>query len=241
MSKTVFVTGSSSGIGFNICKKLFKNNFDVILNGNNIDKLKKSSKSLGKSKYYLGDITDLKEVKKIFNAMKKDGIKIDVLICNYGNSNKKNNDTNIHHAFKHNFFSSVNVIQEAITLMNKKVKIICISSICGNEIIQGAPMGYSVAKSALNSFVKIYSNFLGERGSINSISLGNIMFPGSLWKKKLKEEPLKTKKYINSNVPTKKFGQIDDVYQICNYLIKQKNNYVTGSNFIIDGGQTRKF
>jgi len=82
---------------------------------------------------------------------------------------------------------------------------------------------------------------LGERGSINSISLGNIMFPGSLWEKKLKEEPLKTKKYINSNVPTKKFGQIDDVYQICNYLINQKNNYVTGSNFIIDGGQTRKF
>ena len=40
MNKTVFVTGSSSGIGFNICKKLFKNNFDVILNGNNIDRLK---------------------------------------------------------------------------------------------------------------------------------------------------------------------------------------------------------
>ena len=70
--------------------------------------------------------------------------------------------------------------------------------ICGIEIIKGAPLGYSVAKSALNSFVKFYADYLGEKGSINSIALGNIFFEGSLWQKKLDSNPRKTKKYIRN-------------------------------------------
>ena len=88
---------------------------------------------------------------------------------------------------------------------------------------------------------KFYADYLGEKGSINSIALGNIFFEGSLWQKKLNSNPRKTKKYINNFVPNKKFGKIEDINEICNFLINQKNNYTTGSTFIIDGGQTRKF
>ena len=239
--KVVFISGSSRGIGFFIASKLYQDGFDVIINGNNPKRLKQSSKKLGNCKYYLGDITNKTSIKTIFNKMNKKKIKLDVLICNYGNSKKSKNDEDIDFAFKNNFFSATNTIQIFQNILNNNAKIICISSICGVEIIKGAPLGYSVAKSALNSFVKFYADYLGEKGSINSIALGNIFFEGSLWQKKLDSNPRKTKKYINNFVPNKKFGKIEDINEICNFLINQKNNYTTGSTFIIDGGQTRKF
>jgi 3-oxoacyl-[acyl-carrier protein] reductase len=239
--KVVFISGSSRGIGFFIASKLYQDGFDVIINGNNPKRLKQSSKKLGNCKYYLGDITNKTSIKTIFNKMNKKKIKLDVLICNYGNSEKSKNDEDIDFAFKNNFFSATNTIQIFKNILNNNAKIICISSICGVEIIKGAPLGYSVAKSALNSFVKFYADYLGEKGSINSIALGNIFFEGSLWQKKLDSNPRKIKKYINNFVPNKKFGKIEDINEICNFLINQKNNYTTGSTFIIDGGQTRKF
>ena len=239
--KVVFISGSSRGIGFFIANKLYQDGFDVIINGSNPKRLKQSSKKLGNCKYYLGDVTNKTSIKTIFNKMNKKKIKLDVLICNYGNSKKSKNDEDIDFAFKNNFFSATNTIQIFQNILNNNAKIICISSICGIEIIKGAPLGYSVAKSALNSFVKFYADYLGEKGSINSIALGNIFFEGSLWQKKLDSNPRKTKKYINNFVPNKKFGKIEDINEICNFLINQKNNYTTGSTFIIDGGQTRKF
>ena len=239
--KVVFISGSSRGIGFFIASKLYQDGFDVIINGSNPKRLKQSSKKLGNCKYYLGDVTNKTSIKTIFNKMNKKKIKLDVLICNYGNSKKSKNDEDIDFAFKNNFFSATNTIQIFQNILNNNAKIICISSICGIEIIKRAPLGYSVAKSALNSFVKFYADYLGEKGSINSIALGNIFFEGSLWQKKLDSNPRKTKKYINNFVPNKKFGKIEDINEICNFLINQKNNYTTGSTFIIDGGQTRKF
>lgn len=239
--KNVFISGSSRGIGFFIASKLYQDGFEVIINGSNLKRLKQSSKKLGNCKYYLGDITNKNSIKSICSKMNKKKIKLDVLVCNYGNSKKSKNDDDIDFAFKNNFFSTTNTIQIFEKILNNNAKIICISSICGVEIIKGAPLGYSVAKSALNSFVKFYADYLGDKASINSIALGNIFFEGSLWQKKLNSNPRKIKKYINDFVPNKKFGKIDDINEICNFLINQKNNYTTGSTFIIDGGQTRKF
>ena len=239
--KVAFITGSSRGIGFFIASKLLQDGFEVILNSSNLKRLKQSSKKLGNCKYYVGDITNKNSIKTIFNKIKKNKIKLDVLICNYGNSKKSKNDEDIYLAFKNNFFSATNTIQKFQNILNKNAKIICISSICGVEIIKGAPLGYSVAKSALNSFVKFYADYLGEKASINSIALGNMFFEGSLWQKKLNSNPKKIKDYINKFVPKKKFGKIEDINEIFNFLINQKNNYTTGSTFIIDGGQTRKF
>ena len=44
---------------------------------------------------------------------------------------------------------------------------------------------------------------LAERGiSINAIAPGNVMFKGSLWEKKIKDNVTKTKKYIKEYVKT---------------------------------------
>ena len=108
--KVAFITGSSRGIGFFIASKLLQDGFEVILNSSNLKRLKQSSKKLGNCKYYVGDITNKNSIKTIFNKIKKNKIKLDVLICNYGNSKKSKNDEDIYLAFKNNFFSATNTI-----------------------------------------------------------------------------------------------------------------------------------
>ena len=228
--KNILITGSASGIGFELAKIFHEVGENVYLNNNNIKRLKKASKILGNSKYYLCDVTNQSSIKKAFKKMKKDGVKLDVLICNYGNSLPKNNHLNFEHAFKHNFFSAVNVVEASIKLLKKNAKIICISSICGNEILKGAPLGYSLAKNSLINFVKTYSELLKDKDiTINSISPGNIRFKNSMWDKKIKKNP-ELLDPSNTNKPLV-FESVRDIYNVCFYILKM-NTFESGSNFL---------
>ena len=241
--KVIFITGSSSGIGFELAKKFLDLGFEIAINSNNITNLKKASKFLNNCKYFLGDVTNIKSLKKIFFQIKREYKKIDFLICNYGNSNFNNNHLDFQYAFKKNFFTTVNTINYSLPILKEnKSKIICISSVCGIEIIKNAPLGYSIAKSAVNNYVKGISNILAEKGiSINAIAPGNVMFKGSLWEKKIKYNAAKTKKYIKENVPMNKFASIDDIFRVSLMLLSQETNFITGCTYVVDGGQTKKF
>lgn len=243
MSKIVFISGSSRGIGFGLAERFKKIGYKIIINSNNIKNLKIASKKLGNCQFYLGNVCDPKSVKKIFEKIKKKYGKLDLIICNYGNSNPKNNDLNFEYALKHNFFSTVNVVSEGIKLLERnKGKIICISSICGIEFIKNAPIGYSLAKSLINNYVKSMSQSLGERGiTINAIAPGNILFDGSVWDKKIKKNKIKTIKYIKSVVPMQKFGTIDDIFELCKFIDKNKSQFASGATYVLDGAQTKKF
>ena len=106
--------------------------------------------------------------------------------------------------------------------------------------IEGAPIGYSIAKSALNFYIKLISRELAEIGvSINGIVPGNIYFKGSTWDLKMKKNPKKTKKYIKNNVPINKFGSTENIFKVCKMLTENNDNFITGSLFKLDGGQTK--
>lgn len=144
--------------------------------------------------------------------------------------------------FKKNFWSVVNIVKESQKfLIKSKGNIVCISSICGLEVISGAPATYSTAKSALNTYIKCMSHFFGKYGvRINGIAPGNILFKNSAWEKKLKNQKNKTRKFLNENVPLKKFGSTTNVADLTAYLVSKKSEFITGSIFTVDGGQTRK-
>ena len=239
--KTIFISASSSGIGFNIAKSYLSVGYKVIINGRNLSKLKKASLALKNCDYYCGDLSEEKNIKIIINKIKKDQNYIDLLICNLGNSNFKKNNFDIEHAIKNNLISTTKFIENSKKILRKnKSKIICISSICGIEQIIGAPIGYSVAKSALNFYIKLMSTELAKKGiTINGILPGNIIFEGSTWDKKLKNNSKKIKNYIKQNVPINKFGKPEDIFEICKLISESKSKFITGSLFKLDGGQTR--
>ena len=143
--------------------------------------------------------------------------------------------------FHVNFFSSINIIEKFKNDIKKSNgSIVCISSICGQEVIDGAPITYSVCKAALNSYVKSISRPFGKLNiRINAIAPGNILFKGSVWDKKLDNDKEKVSENIEKNVPLNKFGNPNDIASLTTWLLSDEASFVTGGIFVIDGGQTR--
>ena len=69
--KTIFISASSSGIGYYLAKGYKSLGYNVIINGKNLSKLKKASVSLDKCNYFLGDLTDKKKIKALIKKIKK--------------------------------------------------------------------------------------------------------------------------------------------------------------------------
>ena len=144
--KTVFITASSSGIGFFLAKKYLDNNYKVIINGRNKKKLINASNKLNGCDFIISDMTSIKNIKSTITKIKKKYKSIDLLIANLGNGDYKKNNKNFNNALNYNLLSTVNLVENSKKILKPKSKIICVSSICGAEIIKGAPIGYSVLK-----------------------------------------------------------------------------------------------
>jgi 3-oxoacyl-[acyl-carrier protein] reductase len=94
----------------------------------------------------------------------------------------------------------------------------------------------------LQPYVKYLSKTLGEYGvRVNLISPGNILFDGGNWDNKLRLNKSEIEDYIKTNVPLNKFGTPSDIGNMVAFLVSEKSNFITGSNLVIDGGQTSAF
>lgn len=244
-NKTVFISGSSRGIGLSIALKFLEEEANVIINSRkakDLELLVKKNRSLD---FIKGDVSNYREVKKMIALINKKYGKLDIVVCNVGSGQSvppgKENYFEWQKTFSQNFFSTTNLVEASIPLLEKsKGSIVCISSICGVEHIPDAPITYSVAKKALNAYVKFKSFDLAKKGiKINGVVPGNINFPGSVWEKKIKDNPKRVKNMITSSVPMNKFGSTSDVSNLVVFLSSKLNQFSTGSLFYSDGGQTR--
>ncbi len=245
-NKVVLVTGSSSGIGKDIALKFLQEGCHVILNGRNEQKLKRVSKSLQNCFYIKGDVTKDKDIEKIVKVCNKKYKKIDILVCNVGSGKSnpigKENIDDLKNMLELNFYSSTKIIYKLKqTLIKSKANIVCISSIAGIEFTN-APIGYAVAKAALNAYVSSISKYFAEnKVRINIVAPGNIIFENSVWKKKIAKNKKQVENMLKTEVPMKRFGTVGEVSNLVVFLSSECSSFTTGSVFTVDGGQTRTY
>lgn len=243
--KKVFVSGGSRGIGFGIAKKFVEEGATVVINSRNEDELELAASKLRNCNSVIGDVSNPNVAETIIAKAVEILGGIDVLVCNVGSGSSVSPGQETYNEWQRvlgtNFFSATNLIEASIAFLEKsKGNVVCISSICGVETIPGAPVTYSVAKSALNAYVKSISASLALKGvRINSVAPGNINFEGSIWSKKINADPVSVNKMLKNNVPLGRLGSPDDVANIVIWLASDVASFVTGSLFTTDGGQTR--
>lgn len=243
--KTALVTGSSRGIGNAIATLLHKEGCNVTINGRNGNSLKNASSSFKERIHAcVADVTKLEDCKTLIKETVKQWGSIDILVCNVGSGTSvKPGEENFEEwkrVFTNNFYSAVNLIDVAKDELSKTGgSVVCISSITGIEVL-GAPITYSVAKAALNAYVKNMSKPLAKLGiRINAVAPGNVIFEGSVWEKKLSENPLDVENMLKDEVALQRLGTPEEIANFVVFLCSQKSSFATGALFVIDGGQTR--
>ena len=235
-NKTVLITGSSKNLGDYLTKFYLKKNFNVV-------GVTKKSKSAINKNTYLCDLSSAKKTHALFKKIKKKYEKIDLIISCAGASKKtyKKNETikDWIFAFNNNFFCFTNLLDSYLKIYKKKpTKIIVISSVASNRITR-APITYSVAKSALNFYAQMKAKDLAKNDiKINILLPGNILMKNNNWSQKLKVNQSKVKKYIKENVPLNVFCRPKQIADLCDYLLSESGDNITGSKFIIDGGES---
>lgn len=242
-NKTVFVTGSSRGIGKAIAALFAVEGYNVaIMCKSSQRELIETEKEL---KIYnpnvlalMGDLSNYKVAKDAINHIESTFGCIDVLVNNAGISYiglfntmrpeewKKIIDTN--------FISVLNCTHLALQNMIRthRGNIINISSMWGEKGASCEAV-YSATKGAINSFTKSMAKELAPSNiRVNAISCGVIdtqmnAFLSPSERMALKEE-----------IPLGRFGSPEEVAKLALYLAENDSAYITGQIISIDGGMS---
>ncbi|QQR81406.1 MAG: SDR family oxidoreductase [Deltaproteobacteria bacterium] len=241
--KKALITGSSRGIGLAIAQLLQKEGCLICLNGRDSKNLEVAMTHLKGAVSSVGDMTSPDEAKHVVSeAFEKLG-KIDILICNVGSGSSVPPGKETYEEWQRvlaiNFLSTTNTVEAAREVLSvSQGVIVCISSICGIEVVAGAPITYSVAKAALNAYVKGISRPLGKQGiRINAVAPGNVLFEGSVWERKLSDDKELVQSMLERDVALARLGAPHDVANLVAYLASPLANFATGVIWTVDGGQ----
>ena len=238
--KVVLVSGSTKGIGKAIAKRFIEDGYLVIQNSRN--KIDKSD--LVATKYIQFDVTNFQDCLKLIETVQTEFGRLDVLVCNVGSGAELEKEVSSEKRWDHfidiNLLSAAYLVDAAISMLLKsRGNVVAISSICGSYQVNGAPVEYSVSKAALNMFIKSMALKYGKSGvRFNAVSPGNVMFNGSTWHTKLKNNEAEVNKFIIENVPMGVFVESEDVAEAVLFLASNKSRFTTGAIINVDGGQS---
>ena len=235
MSKIVFISGASKGIGLEIAHIFSKNNYQVIgtSRGNfSLDKLIDDSNAISVKL----DVTNRNEIESLYKELKDQNLLPDILINNAGVTNDQlflrmtydqwdqTINTNLNGVFNLTKVFIKNMIK------NKYGRIINISSVAG-LMGNAGQVNYASSKSALLGFTKSIAKEMGAR-NITS----NIIAPGFIKTDmtNVLDEVIQTE--IKSKIPLKSFGDPIDIAQTALFLASENADYISGQTISIDGG-----
>ena len=236
-NKTVFLTGSTGGIGKEIAFQMSSLGAKMVITGTNEGKLKDlSSKLPNENNYIVSNLDDSQNIENLSNQLNERGYSIDILINNAGvtrdNLFLRMKEDELKSVLNINLHSTISLTQKIIKGMIKRKsgRIIFITSIIGHSGNPGQS-NYSASKAGLTAFSKSLAAEVASRGiTSNCIAPGFIQTPMT---DKLTEDQ---QNKILKNIPVSRFGTPNDIASACIYLSSDEASFVTGTTLHVNGG-----
>nr|WP_206098506.1 SDR family oxidoreductase [Paenibacillus montanisoli] len=239
-NQVVMVTGAGSGIGREIAIAYAQHGASLILVDRNAEAIAATSERI----HRLGceppvcrtlDLSDAQAIASCFNELKESVGRLDVLINNAGLGIWKSVydltveewDYVVNTNLRGNFLCS----REAAKLMRAGGG--AIVNIASTRALMSEPNSeaYAASKGGILSLTHALALSLGpDRIRVNAISPG--------WIETGDYSKLRTEDHEQH--PSGRVGKPDDIVRACLYLTDPRNDFVTGTNLVVDGGMTRK-
>lgn len=250
--KSIIITGAASGIGKAASLLCAQHGAKIAVADINAVEGKKVVKEIqdkgGHAHFWHLNTSDEKEVQKVFSEVSKEFGKIDVLVNNAGipGANKPTHEISEQEwdavmaiNVKGVFFCTKHVIP--YLQKNKQGSIINLSSIYGLVGARDIPI-YHASKGAVRLMSKTDAMFYAkDKIRVNSIHPGFIWtaftesfgekFPGGIEA---------YRKHMGGLHPLGHMGEPDDIAYGVLYLASDESKFMTGSEFVIDGGYTAR-
>ena len=240
--KIALITGGSSGIGLATAKEFVKEGAYVFITGRNPQDLETAAKAIGKNVEAIqGDVSNLADLDRIFEQIKKQKGKLDIVFANagvaryapLGSITEELYDT----TFDINVKGMLFTVQKALPLLPDGAAIILNSSIVGSKGL-AANSVYSATKAVARSFARSWTTDLkARRIRVNAISPGSIDTPGLAELYASAADVGKERmQMISSLVPLGRLGKPEEIAKAVVFLASDDSSYVAGIEFFIDGG-----
>ncbi|MFC1633005.1 SDR family NAD(P)-dependent oxidoreductase [Patescibacteria group bacterium] len=234
--KTILITGASSGIGQAIAVSCAQKGATVFINyRKNLKGAKETLNQVEKhSKGYIfqADLTDERQIEKMFGDIADKVGLIDILINNAGNAQPGDFFDNAawKDQFESIFFSALHTSQHFLKQKagSQPRKIINISSYYGNLSSGNAEyFSYSVAKAALSSMTVTLAK-------VDSKTLVNGIAPGYTWTPAWEGISKNEKKLCESRTMINRFMNAEEIARAVVSVLE--NDAITGQIITVDGG-----
>jgi NAD(P)-dependent dehydrogenase (short-subunit alcohol dehydrogenase family) len=243
MIKTYLVTGATSGIGLATCESILNNGNRVFAIGRDEKKVQylESKYSNDQFVFIQFDLRELTNIESIFEKISNLSLKLDGFIHCAGMEETvpltQYTSDKITNLFQLNVFSTIELLRlfSKKKYSNENSSVVLFSSVMG---ILGQPgkVGYCATKSAVLGITKSSALELAKRKiRVNAVLPGVVKTPMT---QKLFSQLDQTNIDAIINMHPLGIGEVNDVVPIVEFLLTDGSRWITGQNFVVDGGYT---
>jgi NAD(P)-dependent dehydrogenase (short-subunit alcohol dehydrogenase family) len=224
-----------NGLALATAKLFVEEGAYFFITGRSQERLDKAIKEIGKNVTGIrGDAGNLADLDRLFETVKKEKGRIDVLFASAGIGELNNplgsiTEKGFDDTFNVNFRGTLFTVQKALPLMRDGGSIILNSSIAGVKGFPGTTV-YSASKAAVRSFARTWTAELKGKIRVNVISPGTIdtaIFDGT---------PQELKDGFVSIIPIGRIGKPDEIASVALFLASDDSSFITGIELFVDGG-----
>ncbi len=232
--KKILVFGGTGSIGKALSIKLKENKYTPIIISRNENELKNVSSEI-KCDYRVCDVLDLDKIKKVSEEFNNDIFGVAYCV---GSINLKplkiTKDDDFMDSFKINTLGAINVIkynQESLEKNNGSI--LLYSTIAVKQGFTNHTV-VSTAKGAVEGLTLSLAAEFAPKIRVNCIAPS--LTDAKMTQKLITNDTIK--KAIENMHPLPKIGSGEDFSDIGSFLLSDKNNWITGQIFHIDGGRS---
>jgi NAD(P)-dependent dehydrogenase (short-subunit alcohol dehydrogenase family) len=233
--KVAVITAATSGMALASAKLFVQEGAYVFITGRRQDKLDEAVKAIGRNVTGVqGDASNLDDLDKLYDTVKKTKGKIDVLFASAGMGELvKLEDVTPEHfdkTFDLNVRGTLFTVQKALPLFNDGGSIFMNGSIAS---IKGFPAFgvYSASKAAVRSFARTWLLELKDR----KIRV-NVLSPGTIDTPILDPLGPDAKEFFKSQIPRGEIGRPEEIASVALFLASSDSSFVNGVELFVDGG-----